>query len=141
MEQTRGTIFPNIMNFLKKYSNTEETSSTQMILRVYRNFSSVLTDGFFGINSEGIGKLDQNTFIRIKKWKLYLEIENLTLIVSEFEVLGIETMSDFQVKPIEKELQVRALMIPAFKIQIRSTLNEIPMSQILEIVNLVQEDE
>ena len=65
MEQNRSTLLPYVANFLKKYS--DKASESQLILRVHRRFSSFLTDGFFVIDTEGLGTLEQNTFVRVKK--------------------------------------------------------------------------
>ena len=141
MEQTRSTLLPNIINYLKKYSRIDQHCSSQMILRVYRNNPLFLTDGFFSVQAEGVNKIQQNAFLRIKSWKINVSVDDLALVILDSEILGIETMSDYQLKLIKNELQVRALMIPAFRYQLQRMIVETPINEIMEMAKLVQEYE
>ena len=138
MEQSRSTLLPNIIHYLKKYTGVNYYSSTQLILRVSRK-NTVLTDGFFAIDVEGITSLEHSTFIRIREWKLRLGINELVLVILKWEILGIETMSEYQIKSIKYELQVKALMIPAFRSQVKCTIAETPMTDILALASLVKD--
>lgn len=135
MEQMRSTLLPNIIHYLKKYNGPDTVLSNQMVLRVYKSNSYLLTDGFFSIESRGLVPMEQNTFIRAKKWKILLDVENIVLELVEWENLGVESMSDFQIKPLKTEVQIKALMIPAFRIQVRSSLTEVPIHDILEMAS------
>lgn len=130
MEQSRSTLLPNIIHYLKKQA-LGTVSNVQLVLRGTRK-NNVVTDGFFAIDVNGISCLEQSTFIRVQLWRLALDVDHIQMIIDKWENLGVEIMSEYQIKPINHELQIKALMVPAFRKYLKTTIEEIPMSQILE---------
>ena len=61
------------------------------------------------------------------------------LVILEKEIIGIENMSDFNIKPIQNELKIKALMVPAFRVQVKGTLNDTPIAEILEVAKMLEE--
>ena len=137
MEQLKSTLLPHLLSYMKKYRGPESISFNQLILRVYKSSSQILTDGFFQIESAGLPPLERHTFIRIRSWRLEFFLDNLILHLLDWEIIGIEVMPEYSVRQIKSELQIKALMISSFRIQLRSSLIETPMTEILSVISSV----
>jgi hypothetical protein len=135
MEQLKSTLLPHLLSYMKKYKGPESISSNHLILRIYRSGSQTLTDGFFQIDTLGLSNLERHTFIRVKSWKLEFFIDNLLMHLLDWEVVGLEVMPEYSVRHIKSELQIKALMISSFRIQMRAGITETSMSDILSVVN------
>lgn len=138
MDQVRSTLLPNLISYLKKYNGMHSISYVQLILRANTDSLRILTDGFFFIETTNREKIEKNSFIRIKQWKIELFENDLKLDLLEWEYLGVETMTDYQVKPIKSELQIKALMVSAFRIQLRDLIPETPISVIFSTIASLQ---
>jgi len=138
MDQVRSTLLPNLISYLKKYNGVHSVSQAQLILRANTDSLRILTDGFFFIETTSREKTEKNSFIRVKHWKIELFENDLKLHLIDWEYLGVETMSDYQVKPVKSELQIKALMVSAFRVQLRDLIPETPISLIFSTIASLQ---
>ncbi|CAG9333126.1 unnamed protein product [Blepharisma stoltei] len=133
MEEVRGTMFAFIVDFLRRYENSFEHSNSQMILRIIQKKPITLTDGFYSIESEGLDEIATNTIIRVKKWAVIASMNNLKLKVIDYEILGTEPMSEFQIKPLKSRQEIKSLMVPAFRVQMKGKIRERSMQEIVQL--------
>jgi hypothetical protein len=135
MDHSRSSLFSYISKCLKK--GADEENCAQLILRVCRNNAKMLNDGVFFIQTQGLPVLENSTFVRIKRWSLELLIDDLLINVREYEVIGVETMNDFNIRPLKSDFQIKALIISAFRKRLQAEITETPIVDILSLVNSI----
>lgn len=138
MDQVRSTLLPNLICYLKKYKGQHSVSNAQLVLRAITDSLRILTDGFFLIETANCEKVEKNSFVRIKQWKIELFENDLKMHLLDWEYLGIETIPDYQVKSVKADLQVKALIVSAFRKQLRDQIPETPISVIFSTIASLQ---
>lgn len=67
-------------------------------------------------------------------------MNNIKLKVIDYQVLGKESMSEFQIKPLKTRQEIRSLLVPTFRVQMRGRVRERSMHEIMSLVDEFESD-
>lgn len=142
MDEPRGTLLPLVLDLMYRYENDDSPSPNQLILRVLKVSPPTLTDGFFSIEVQDLSDfhLEPHTFLRVTDWTVNATLNNLTLVLRNYEKLGHDYLSEFQIKPIKDNSEVKALLTNVFRKQLRSKITEKPIEDIRQMIQSIESE-
>jgi len=138
MEELRGTLLPFVLDYLKHLKHWGEISNSQLVLRVLKTTPLTLTDGFYCVEAEGVNCFS-NSFIKVQQWNVKVSLLSIKFIVHDYSVLGHETMSETNFKKLKDSAEVKALIVPTFRMQLQSEIPEKSLEEIRQQAREVEE--
>jgi hypothetical protein len=140
MDEPRGTLLPLLLDLMYRYEEDDSPSTNQLLLRVIRVQPPTLTDGFFSIEVQNLSDfhLEPHTFLRVTDWTISTTMNNLTLVLRNYEKLGHDYLSEFQIKPIKENSEVKALLTNVYRKQLKATIREKSLEEIREMISSIE---